>query len=123
MMRILYIEDNEINRFVFEKLMKKHAEVSTVADGPTGVELCELNCYELVVIDINLDDPNYDGFDVLNELNGLEYKKRCGALIFALTAFSGDEWEKKCMNAGFDAYFAKPVNPSWLINKYDELKK
>lgn len=122
MIRILYVEDNQINRFVFEKLLARHAHITMVDNGPDGVALAEKECFDLVVLDLNLDQPNYDGFDVIRELYAIGFKKRCNAIIFALTAYSGIIWEEKTMEAGFDGYFSKPIDPNTLLSTYHELK-
>lgn len=112
-MRILYIEDNDINRFVFSKMLSDVAEISVASNGTDGLELLKDNIFDFVFLDLNLDDE-MDGFDVLKEIDRLEYREKSDAKIIAITAYVSDDWQEKCRVAGFDNYIGKPVTPTGL---------
>lgn len=123
-MKILYIEDNHLNRFIFKKLLEKIPDVSIIhlaETGRMGLELAENNSYDFIVIDLNLDDASMDGFDVLKTLKSGNYPLNQNTIFFALTAYYGDEWRDKCLLAGFHHYFSKPLNPTVLLKTYAEL--
>jgi CheY-like chemotaxis protein len=109
-MKILYIEDNRINRLVVQKGMAPFAEVTTEENGFKGIELAKSGDFEVILIDLNLSDPQIDGFGVLEALRQAGSK----SLMIALTAFVGAEWEEKCLQAGFDLYLSKPIRPKDL---------
>jgi two-component system, cell cycle response regulator DivK len=117
-MKILYIEDNNINRMIFETLLSPKAEIACAESGPTGLEMASKDCYDLIVIDLNLNDPKMDGFDVVKNIRENGYCDRCTSKLFALTSYAGDEWEQKCMQAGFDGYFNKPLDPNKILETY-----
>jgi CheY-like chemotaxis protein len=33
----------------------------------------------------------------------------------ALTAYTGEDWKVKCMEAGFDSFYSKPIIPDELV--------
>lgn len=117
-MKILYIEDNNINRLVFETLLAPKADVACAENGPTGLDLAMKECYEIVVIDLNLNDPEMDGFDVIKTLKDTEYDLRCSSKMYALTSYVGSEWEEKCKKAGFDGFFNKPLDPNKILENH-----
>ncbi|MBS9525243.1 response regulator [Litoribacter ruber] len=121
-MRILYIEDNELNRVVFAALLAKVADVVCVSSGSEALELLVNAQFDIVVIDLNLNDPEIDGFEVMRTLTQNGFKKQNSTRFYALTAYAHENWEKKCMDAGFDHYFTKPVDPSEILEKDNELK-
>ncbi|MBS9523383.1 response regulator [Litoribacter ruber] len=119
-MKILYIEDNNINRMIFETLLSPRADIACAENGPAGLEMAAKDCYEMIVIDLNLNDPKMDGFDVLKSLRENGYCQKCSSSkLFALTSYAGDEWEKKCIEAGFDGYFNKPLDPNIILENYN----
>jgi CheY-like chemotaxis protein len=117
--RILYIEDNEINRFVLEKSMGKYARVTSEENGFKGIDLAIREEYDFVLIDLNLADPKIDGFGVLKALQEANVE----SIPVAVTAFTGSDWEQKCKKAGFDLFFSKPINAKDIWQELVEFKK
>ncbi len=109
-MNILYIEDNQINRFVFEKRIKKCNGffVKTVESPEEGIQEACSGKYNHVFIDINLNHPRLDGFDVLTAIRESDSQPE---QVFALTSYSGADWRRKCLEAGFDDFLEKPFDP------------
>jgi CheY-like chemotaxis protein len=65
----------------------------------------------VVVCDIAM--PVEDGYAFLRQLRGLREPVR-STPILALTAFGRPEDRLRALDAGFDAYLKKPVDPSEL---------
>jgi len=109
-MKVLYVEDNQINRLVMERSLRKFAEITLEENGFKAIELIKEHRYDVVLIDLNLADPEIDGFGVLEAIkdNGIE------AITAAVTAFTTDEWKEKCLEEGFDLYFPKPIEPDLM---------
>ncbi|NVK04452.1 MAG: response regulator [Flavobacteriia bacterium] len=105
--RILYVEDNAINRLTVEKQLGRYATVDTEATGYAGIQTALARPYDIYLIDLNLGDPAIDGFEVLRVL---KHEKGLKGLFVALTAYTGPEWENKCLKAGFDMYQSKPIS-------------
>jgi len=116
-MKILYIEDNNINRLVFETLLEPKADVTCAKNGPSGLEMAIEDFYDIIVIDLNLNDPKMDGFDVIRDLRDSGYKMNSSILI-ALTSYVGHEWEEKCRKAGFNGFYSKPLDPNKILDNH-----
>jgi len=100
--KILVVEDDEINRKLFVSLLREGGyEVAEAADGRTAVELIERESPSLVLMDINL--PKMSGYEVLRTCK--EKGLLGGAKVYALTGSA----EAEVMEAGFDGIITKPV--------------
>ncbi len=67
MEKILIIDDNKEVLGIFEQiLVDKGYTVSTAYNGNEGIERFNKDCFDLVIIDINM--PGVSGFDVLNNI-------------------------------------------------------
>ena len=115
-MKILYVEDNQINRLVMERSIQKYAEIVTEENGFKAMDLIKENDFDIILIDLNLADPEIDGFGVLDYIK----ENDVPAITAAVTAFTTDEWKDKCMEEGFHLYFPKPVD---IDNMWSEILK
>ncbi|MCU0513908.1 MAG: response regulator [Anaerolineae bacterium] len=107
--RILYIEDNPLNRHLVSKMLSSAGyELCHSADGIDGLmQAAEINP-GLIIVDINL--PDIDGFKVIERLK--RHPRLGGIPTIALTCSSD---EAKCLAAGFDGYLGKPVARQELL--------
>lgn len=118
MMNILYVEDNAINRLIATKLLSKIYELDTVETAGEAFALIQKKEYQVFLIDLNLNDPEIDGFGVLSRLKHQQTIKN--AVFIAHTNYTGEDWEKKCLNAGFDFFMPKPLDVSRLSDFLNE---
>lgn len=118
-MKILYVEDNDINRLVLTKLMANKAVVLTAENGHQAKEMVSSAEFDLFLLDLNLNDPEMDGFDVLRELKKMPHLAK--SKFFAVTAYFGIEWQRKCLNAGFDGFFSKPFKVEDILETYEKM--
>ncbi len=113
-LHILLVDDNEINRIVIgEILIQRGAEVDLAENGEIGVQAVTQKKYHLVLMDMQM--PIMDGPTAT-----ILIRKTTNAdilPILALTANAQAEDKRKCLNAGMNAFMAKPVNPSQLVDK------
>lgn len=66
-MRILIVEDEkDLRESLKEGLTLSNYAVDIAADGLEGLELLNVNSYDLLVLDLNL--PKLDGLEVLKKL-------------------------------------------------------
>ncbi|MGJ3237087.1 MAG: response regulator [Anaerolineae bacterium] len=113
MNKVLYIEDNALNM----RLVKKHLQrvgitMLEASTGITGIDLAIDEKPDLVLVDINL--PDIDGLEVTRRLKA--YHSTANLPIVALTANAMHGDRELCLNAGCDAYLAKPVARLELYN-------
>jgi two-component system, cell cycle response regulator DivK len=117
--RILYVEDDPINAYVLQKMLSNFT-IDIAKNGEEGMNLSAENEYDLVLMDINLGDPEKDGIYYLKELRKTRYQKKP---IVAVTAYAMSGDRERFMDAGFDEYFSKPIEKLRLLLFIEKKKK
>ena len=110
--KILVAEDNHINQQVIAAIL--HNAGCRVIPAENGSEALEILSTDddITCILMDLQMPDMDGLQA-SRLIREHYKDR-HITIIALTAHSFAADQKKCMEAGMDAYIAKPVDQDLL---------
>ena len=117
-MRILLIEDNELNRdMLTRRLERKGYTVISACDGLSGIEKAECEKPELIIMDLSL--PALDGWTAAQQLKA--NKNTNSIPIIALTAHAMKGDREKALEAGCDEYDTKPVNFERLLGKINQL--
>lgn len=110
--RVLLVEDNELNQLVAENSLKHYNCLVTKADnGKIAVELLEKEQFDIILMDIQM--PEMDGIEatqILRENMGVKTP------IIALTANAFKSEIDKCISIGMDDYITKPFAEESLIN-------
>ncbi|NML56876.1 response regulator [Chryseobacterium cheonjiense] len=114
--RVLLVEDNELNQLVAENSLKHYNCMVTKADnGRIAVELLEKEQFDIVLMDIQM--PEMDGIEatkILREEMGIKTP------IIALTANAFKSEIDKCISIGMDDYITKPFAEESLIKIIDK---
>jgi CheY-like chemotaxis protein len=118
MAKILLVEDQEMNRDMLSRRLKKRGyEVEIAVDGAEGVEKAKAALPDLILMDMSL--PVMDGWEATRIL------KADGATrsvpVVALTAHAMSTDREKALEAGCDAYETKPVELPRLIETMEKL--
>lgn len=104
-MRILLVEDEKKIASFIERGLKAHRYVVDIAaDGEKGLEMAEINSYDLIILDIML--PGKDGITVCQELRD----KGIDSPIMMLTAKSSVNDKVHALHSGADDYLVKPFS-------------
>lgn len=104
--RVLVVEDNPDGRTALQMLLESWGhEVQCAEDGAQALGKGLSWGPDVVVLDIGL--PVYDGFYVARR-----FREELGdrVRLIALTAFCRSEDRRRVIEAGFDAYMAKPAD-------------
>ncbi len=118
MARILLVEDNEMNRDMLSRRLKKRGhDVSIAVDGREGVDMATADHPEIILLDMSL--PVMDGWEASRLLKADAGTK--GIPIIALTAHAMSGDREKCLEAGADDYDTKPVDFKRLLGKIEAL--
>jgi two-component system cell cycle response regulator DivK len=110
---ILYIEDNALNMRLVRKLLHSFGyNMIEAYDGVSGLEMVEVECPDLILVDVNL--PDIDGLEITRRIR---MNSQCTHIpIVALTANAMHGDRERCLDAGCDGYIAKPVTRLELKN-------
>jgi PAS domain S-box-containing protein len=112
--RILVVEDNSVNQLLVTTLLKKMGYLSqAVVNGIEAVEAIKKGSFDLVLMDCQM--PEMDGYEATSLIRKWEETTGNHIPIVALTAHAMLEDEKKCLDAGMDAYLSKPIKRDRLV--------
>jgi len=114
MAKILLVEDNEMNRdMLSRRLKRKGYEVLIAVDGAEGVSMGISEKPDLILMDMSL--PIMDGWTATGELKANPDTKSIPIIALTAHAMSGDK--EKAMAAGCDDYDTKPIELDRLLSK------
>ena len=108
-LRILVADDTEINRDLTMELLKArgHSAVG-VADGRKALAALEKEHFDVVLMDEVM--PGMNGLDATRAIRQGESSSGKHQAIIGLTGNATKEDEKRCLEAGADAYLSKPFD-------------
>lgn len=113
-MKILLVEDDEMNRdMLSRRLIKKGFEVLMSDHGEQVIEIVHTNLPELVLMDLNL--PGIDGWEVTRRIKADDVISHIP--VIALTAHAFESDREKALAAGCKEYLTKPVELDQLLDK------
>jgi two-component system cell cycle response regulator DivK len=107
---ILLIEDVEDNRDLVVQILESEYTVVEARDGQEGLEKARATQPHLILLDLAL--PKMDGWEAARRLKADPALKAIP--IIALTAFAMEGDEARALEAGCNAYVAKPILPKDL---------
>ena len=117
-MKILLVEDNEMNRdMLSRRLERKGYEVLIAVDGQQGVIIAQTELPDLILMDMSL--PILDGWAATRQLKAATTTQAIPIVALTAHAMSGDQ--QKCFEAGCDDYDTKPVEFMLLLEKIQTL--
>lgn len=121
-LRILLVEDNELNQVVAADTIKKWGTDITIDIANNGKEatiLAEINEYDLVLMDVQM--PEMNGYEatkyIRNELG------KSNLPIIAMTAYATAGEAEKTIISGMNDYISKPFDPIKLYQKIAKLTR
>ncbi|MEI6209284.1 MAG: ATP-binding protein [Desulfuromonadales bacterium] len=115
-LRILYVEDDQVNISFGTVLLKKLGhEVVVAQNGRDCLDALEQGIYDIVLMDIHL--PVMNGEEALQEIRRKEQGTDRHQIVIALTAYSLNGDKARFMENGFDGYISKPLGISDLIGE------
>ena len=118
MAKILYVEDNEMNRdMLSRRLSRRGHEVLLAFDGQAGLDMMKSENPEIVLMDMGL--PVIDGWEATTTAKGDPEIKDIP--IIALTAHALESDRVKALDCGADDFDTKPVDFKRLLGKIDSL--
>ncbi len=118
MVKILLVEDNEMNRdMLSRRLKRKGYEVVMAVDGQEGVNMATSESPAIILLDMSL--PIMDGWEAARQLKANADTKDIPVLGLSAHAMTPDR--DKAIAAGCDDYDTKPVDIKRLLGKIQAL--
>ena len=115
--RVLLVEDNEINREIATELLTgEGCIVETASDGVSCIDMIEkadADYYKMVLMDIQM--PIMNGYDATLTIREMKDSKKAGIPIIAMTANAFAEDANKALSVGMNDHVAKPIDMSILV--------
>ena len=115
--RILLVEDNEINTEIATELLKEEGcIVETANDGVACIDLIEkadADYYKMILMDIQM--PIMNGYDATLTIRKMKDTKKASIPIIAMTANAFAEDTQKVLSVGMNDHVAKPVDMNILV--------
>jgi PAS domain S-box-containing protein len=110
-LRVLLVEDNEINQQVALELLAGGGHQVEMADnGREAVRLVEERSYDVVLMDIQM--PQMDGYEATRVIRA---NGHADLPIIAMTAHALSGYREECLARGMNDYLAKPIDPVQLF--------
>ena len=118
MAKLLLVEDNEMNRdMLSRRLRKKGYEVAIAVDGQAGLEMASSEEPELILMDMSL--PIMDGWTATKHIKADDATNKIPVIALTAHAMEGDRI--KALEAGCDDYDTKPIDLKRLLSKIEAL--
>ena len=118
MLKILLVEDNEMNRdMLSRRLERKGFSVIIAIDGQAGINMATSESPDLILMDLSL--PVIDGWEATRQIKANSVTQLIPVIALTAHAMAGDE--QKALEAGCDEYDTKPVDLKRLLAKIDSL--
>lgn len=105
--RILLVEDNELNRKVVRIMLEElHCQVDNAATGEQALALLDKNTYDLALMDVGLPDIN--GLQVTQHIRERLTKQQLP--VVGLTAHVHEQDIRACLAAEMNDVLTKPLS-------------
>ncbi|MFL5753323.1 MAG: response regulator, partial [Bacteroidia bacterium] len=109
--RILAVDDNEINRFYVENIFTdKNISVKSAENGRACLNLLKKESFDLILMDLQM--PVMDGYKTTLKIRN---SLKLTTPIIALTASSVVQEESKCLAAGMNGLIQKPFTKDSIL--------
>lgn len=112
-MNVLIIDDDHRNIFALKTALKSRGITANgILNGQEGLEILRNDpSVDVVLLDMMM--PEFDGFEMLEEMQSLSQVKFPAVIAVTAKAMKGDR--ERCLLAGANGYVSKPVDIDLLI--------
>jgi two-component system, cell cycle response regulator DivK len=113
---ILIVEDNEMNRDMLSRRLRRRGfEILFATNGEEGIEQAHAQSPDLILMDMSL--PVIDGWDATRQLKASQATQKIPIIALTAHAMSGDR--QRALDAGCDDFETKPIELEQLLEKIE----
>lgn len=118
MPKILYVEDDEMNRdMLVRRLERRGYQVVVATNGEQGIAMARSEAPDLILMDMSL--PVLDGWEAARQLKGAPDTRSIPIIALTAHAMVGDK--QKALESGCNEYDSKPIELPRLLTKIEAL--
>ncbi len=111
--RVLLVDDNGVNRLLAARLLEKlGCDVTVAASGLDALEQARRLMFDLIIMDCQM--PEVDGYQATQRIRSQEGNSSRTPIV-AVTAHAMPGDRERCLQAGMDDYFSKPVTGASFV--------
>ena len=105
---ILMVDDDELNRKIFTRLLgKTQIDITQAESGPRAIELAAGTGYDIIFMDLMM--PVMDGATAMKSIKEKKDGPNADTPVIALTANVVEGSKEQYREEGFDGFIAKPI--------------
>jgi CheY-like chemotaxis protein len=113
---LLVVEDTPYSMELMTYLLQARGhQVTEAVSGEQAIACAQAACPDLVVLDLQL--PGIDGFQTLAALRGSA--GLADVPVIAVTSFAMVGDHVRTLDAGFDHYLTKPIDPQTFVQELE----
>ena len=116
--KVLVVED-ESDSMEFVQGLLEHHGIESVGASSGEEALSILNTMKPTLIILDLALPGVNGWELLNHIKSVSVFKNVPTV--AITAYHTAELAEQAIEAGFDAYFPKPLDMTSFVRELESI--
>lgn len=120
---VLLVDDDQVNNFLSERLIKKlgiSRKIKTSLNGEEALLYLAKNCCsfedgypELILLDNNM--PEMNGIEFMESFNQINFNSNNKVKIVVVTASENPQDKEKLVELGVEAYLTKPLTEEKIL--------
>lgn len=115
---VIVVEDTYDDVQLASAILKHYGAIVKVAhNGKECMDLLQHVIPEIIVTDLSM--PEMDGWEMLSQIRSADATRHIP--VIAVTAYDSVDVAHDAVNAGFDAYVAKPLSPHTFLQYIENL--
>jgi len=111
--RVLVVDDEQDSLDVVRRILSRSgATVSIANSAADALDELQHTRYHTIISDIGM--PEMDGYELIRKIRALKPEEGSQTPAIALTAFAHPDDRRRAIQAGYDVFVSKPVDPAEL---------
>lgn len=111
--RILVVDDADINRQILRTLLDKEYDICEAADGLEALRVIESMPIDIIILDLVM--PNMNGIEFLQIIKADDRFKHISVIVSSAAGTA--ENELRVLSLGADNFISKPYNPKLILHR------